>query len=91
VKSLDNGIDQAINSNLIYYKVICFCFHKNNLNIGLSDKDQELRDKRKIPDFMEKEKSKSPTLPPKPTGSCSINYKKPSIEIPHIYLDQSQY
>jgi hypothetical protein len=37
---------------------------------------------------MEKEKSKS--LIPNPSGS-SMNYKKPTVEIPPIDIDQSQY
>jgi hypothetical protein len=74
-------IDQAKNSNPILCKVLRFYLHKDNPKIGLSEKDQELLDQLKILDIIEKEKSKSSTLPPKPTRSSFTNYKKPSMEI----------
>jgi hypothetical protein len=67
VKNLDDAIDQAENRNPILRKFIRFYLHEDNPNIGLSDKDQELLDKLKLPDFMEKEKSKSPTPPSNPS------------------------
>jgi hypothetical protein len=91
VKNHDNMIDQAENDNPILSKVLCFHPYKDNPDIGLSDKDQELLNRLKILEFMEKENSKSPTLPPKPTGTSFSNYKKPSMEIPPIDIDQSQY
>jgi hypothetical protein len=57
VKNLDDAIARAENGNPTLRKFIRFCLHKDNLNIGVSEKDQELLDKLKIPDFMEKEKS----------------------------------
>jgi hypothetical protein len=39
---------------------------------------------------MEKEKSKSPTLPPNLSRS-SMNYKKRTVEIPPVDIDRSQY
>jgi hypothetical protein len=90
VKNLDDTIAQAKNGNPTLCKFIHFCPYEDNSNIGLSDKDQELLDKLKILDFMEKEKSKSPTPPPNPSRS-STNYKKPSVEIPPIDIDRSQY
>jgi hypothetical protein len=90
VKNLDDAIAWAKNGNPTLLKFIPFHPHEDNPNIGLSDKDQELLDKLKIPDFMEKEKSKSPTPPPNPSGS-STNYKEPTVEIPPIDIDQSQY
>jgi hypothetical protein len=39
---------------------------------------------------LEKEKSKSPTPPPNPSES-SPNYKKPTVEIPPVDIDRSQY
>jgi hypothetical protein len=88
VKILDNAITRAENGNLILRKFNHFRPHKDNLDIGLCDMDQELLDKLKIPDFMEKEKSKSPISPPNPSGS-STNYKKPTVEIPPIDIDRS--
>jgi hypothetical protein len=61
-KNLDDASAQAKNGNPTLCKFIPFCPHDNNLNIGHSDKDQELLDKLKLLDFMEQEKSKSPTL-----------------------------
>jgi hypothetical protein len=90
VKNLDNAIEWVKNGNPILYKFIRFCPHKNNPNIGLSDKDQELLDKLKIQDVMEKEKSKSPTPSPN-LGRSSTNYKKPTVKIPPIDIDRSQY
>jgi hypothetical protein len=87
VKNLDNAIDQVENGNPTLQKFICFYPREDNPNIGLSDKDQKLLDKSKILDFIEKEKSKSPTLPLNPSGS-SINYKKPVVEIPSVVIDQ---
>jgi hypothetical protein len=89
-ENLDDAIAWAENGNPTLRKFIRFRPHEDNPNISLSDKDQELLDKLKIPDFMEKEKSKSPTLPPNPSGS-STNYKKPTVEIPPIDIDRSQY
>jgi hypothetical protein len=92
VKNLDDTITRAENGNPTLRKFICFCPHKDTPDIGLSDKDQKLLDKLKIPDLMEKEKSKSltPPLNPNPSGS-STNYKKPTVEIPPIDIDRSQY
>jgi hypothetical protein len=90
VKDLDDPIDLAENGILTLHKFITFCPHEDNLNICLSDKDQELLDKLKIQDFMEKVKSKSPNLPPNLSGS-STNYKKTTVEIPPIDIDRSQY
>jgi hypothetical protein len=39
---------------------------------------------------MEKEKSKSPTSPPNLRGS-STNYKKPTVDIPPVNINRSQY
>jgi hypothetical protein len=39
---------------------------------------------------MENEKSQSPTLPPNPSGS-STNYKIPTVEMPPVDIDRSQY
>jgi hypothetical protein len=39
---------------------------------------------------MDKEKSKSPTLPPNPSRS-STSYKKPTVEILSDHIDRSQY
>jgi hypothetical protein len=74
VKTLNDAIDQAENRNPILHKFIHFCLLKDNPNISLSDRDQELLDKLKLPDFIEKQKSKSPTLPSNPSRS-SMNYK----------------
>jgi hypothetical protein len=90
VKNLDDAINLAENANPTPHKFIHLHPHEDNPNIRLSDKDQELLDKLKIPDFMEKEKSQSPTPPPNPSSS-STNYKKPTMEIPPINIDQSQY
>jgi hypothetical protein len=90
VKNLDNAIDWAENRNPTFHRFIRFCPHKDKPNIGLSDKDQEHLDKLKILDFMEKETSKSLSAPPNPTKS-STNYKKPTMEIPPIDIDRSQY
>jgi hypothetical protein len=72
-----------------FEKFICFHPHHDNPNIGLSNKDQELQDKLKIPDFIEKKKLNSPTPPSNPSGS-STNYKKPAVEIPPVDIDRSQ-
>jgi hypothetical protein len=90
VKNLDDAIAQAKNGNPTLRKFIRFCPHEDNPNIGLSDNDQELLDKLKIPDFMEKEKSKSPTPPLNLSGSPN-NYKKSIVEIPPIDIDRLQY
>jgi hypothetical protein len=90
VKNLDNGIARAKNRNPKLCKFIRFCLHEDNPNIGLSDKDQELLDKLKIPDFIEKKKSQSPLPPPNPSQS-STNYKKPTMEIRPVDLNRSQY
>jgi hypothetical protein len=90
VKNLGDAIDWAENGNPTLCKFICFCPHQDNPKIRLSDKDQELLDKLKLPDFMEKEKSISPTPPPNPTRS-STNYKKPAVKIPPVNIDRSQY
>jgi hypothetical protein len=90
VKNLDDAIDRAENGNPTLCKFIHFHPYKNNPNIGHFDKDQELLDKLKIPDFMETEKSKSLNLPPN-LGRLSTNYQKPTVEIPHINIDRSQY
>jgi hypothetical protein len=86
VKNLNNVIGQAENANPRLRKFLSFCPHNDNPNIDLSDNDQELLDKLKISDFMEKEKSKSPTSPPNPIRS-STNYKKPFLELPPIDID----
>jgi hypothetical protein len=86
VKNFDDAIAWAKNRNPTLCKFIPFCPREDNPNISLSDKDQELLDILKILDFMEKEKSKSPTLPPNPSGS-STNYKKLTVEIPPIDID----
>jgi aminopeptidase-like protein len=91
VKNLDNAIDWAENGNPTLRKVLRFCLYEDNPDIRLFNKDQELLDKLKILDFMEKEKLKFPTLSPKPAGSSSSNYKKPSVEIPAGNIDRSQY
>jgi hypothetical protein len=72
MKNLDDAIDRAKNGNLTLRKFIRFHLHEDNSNIGLSDKDQEVLDKLKILDLMEKKKSTSPTLPPNPS---SVIYK----------------
>jgi hypothetical protein len=90
VKNLDDAIVRAKNGNPTLRKFIRFRPHEDNTNIGVSDKDQELLDKLKLPDFKEKEKSKSPTPPPNPCGS-STNFKKPTVEIPPVDIDRSQY
>jgi hypothetical protein len=46
--------------------------------------------KPKITDFLEKEKSKSATPPPNPSGS-STNYKKPTLKIVPIDINRSHY
>jgi hypothetical protein len=86
VNNLDNAIDWAKNGNPILRKFIRIFPHEDNPNIGLSDNDQELLDKLNILDFIEKEKSKSPTRPPNPSGS-STNYKIPTMEIPPVDID----
>jgi hypothetical protein len=86
LKNLDNAIARAENGKPILCKFVRFRPQEDNPNIGLFDKDQELLDKLNILDFMEKEKSKSPTLPPNPSRS-STNYKKPTVEIPPIDID----
>jgi hypothetical protein len=49
IKYLDDAIDRAENGNLIDHKFTRFCPHKDNPNIGVSDTDQELLDKQKLP------------------------------------------
>jgi hypothetical protein len=88
--NLDDAIDQAENGNPTLRKLIALHLHEANSNIGLSDKDQELLDKLKLLDFMEKKKSKSPTPPPHPSGS-SMNKKKSALEIPPVNIDWSLY
>jgi hypothetical protein len=83
LKNLTEAIAPAENRDSILHKFIPFSPHEDNPNIGLSDKDQELLDKLKMPDFMVTEKSKSSTPSPNPRGS-STNYKKPIMEIPPI-------
>jgi hypothetical protein len=90
VKILNDAINWHKNENLTLRIFIRFCPHKNNSNIGLSDKDQEFLDKLKLQDFIEKEKSKSPTPPSNPSGSFT-NYKKLALEIHLIDKDRSQY
>jgi hypothetical protein len=90
VKNLNDSIDRAENRNSTLRKFICFCPHEDHSNIGLSDKDQELLDKLKLSDFMEKEKSKCRTPPLNPSRS-STNYTKPSVEISSVDIDRSQY
>jgi hypothetical protein len=90
VKILDNAIAGAENGNPTIPKCIRFCPHEKNPNIGLSDQDQELLDKLTLPDFMQKETSKSPTIAPNPSGS-STNYTKSTVEIPPIDIERSQY
>jgi hypothetical protein len=86
VKYLDDTIDRAQHRNLILLKFIRFDLHEDNPNISFPDKDQKLLDKLKVPDFMEKGKSKSSTPPPNPSDSA-MNYKKPDVEIPPINID----
>jgi hypothetical protein len=90
VTNLEVAIAWAENGNPTLYKFIRFRPYEDNTNIGLSDKDHELQHKLKIPDFMEKVKSKSPTPPPNLSGS-STNYKKPIVKIPAINIDRLQY
>jgi hypothetical protein len=90
VKNLDNAIDRAENGNRTLRKFIRFRPYEDNPNIGLPDNDQELLDKLKLPDFIENEKSKFPNPPPNPSRS-STNYKKPTVEIPPVDIDRSQY
>jgi hypothetical protein len=47
VKNPDDAIDLAKNENPTLHKFIRFRPHEDNLNIGLSDTDQELLDKLK--------------------------------------------
>jgi hypothetical protein len=88
VKNLDDAIARATNGNLTLRKFVCFCLHEDNPNIGFPDKDQELLDKLKKPDFMEKEISKYPTPCPNMSAS-STNYNKPIVEIPRVDMDRS--
>jgi hypothetical protein len=90
VNNLDNAIFRAENENWTLHKFIRFRPHEDTPNIGLSDKDRELLDKLILSDFMEKEKSQSPTPPPNPWRS-STNYKKPTVDIPPININRSQY
>jgi hypothetical protein len=85
-KNLDDRIELAENGYPTMLKFLRFCPHNHDQNIGLSDKDQELFDKLKLPDFIGKETSKSPTPPPNPSSS-SIHYKKPALEIPLVDID----
>jgi hypothetical protein len=80
MKTLDDGIDRANNVNLTLYKVLSFHYYTDDLNIRLPDKNQELLDRPNILDFIEMQKSKSPTSSLKLTKSSSSSYKKPSIE-----------
>jgi hypothetical protein len=88
VKNLDDAIAWTDNGNPIIRKFFRFRLHDDQFNIGLSDKDQELLDKLKIPDFIEMEKSKSPTPY---LNRYSNNYQKPTVEITSIDFDRSQY
>jgi hypothetical protein len=90
VKNLDDAIDGDKNRNPTLCKFIRCCLHEDNTNIGLSDKDQELLDKLKLLDYMEKKKSISPTSLSNPSR-FSTYYKKPTMEIPTIDIDRSQY
>jgi hypothetical protein len=54
-KNLDHAIDQAKNRNPILCKFIRFYQHEDNPNNVPSNKDQELLDNLKLPDFIEKE------------------------------------
>jgi hypothetical protein len=87
-KNHDNMIDPAKNHNLTIHKFLHFHPYNDNLNIGCSDKDQELLHKLKLPNLMKKAKSKSLTPPANPSES-STNIKKLAMEIPHINLDRS--
>jgi hypothetical protein len=51
VKSLDDAIDHAENKNISLCKFIRFYPNEDNPNIGLSDKNQELLDKLKLPNL----------------------------------------
>jgi hypothetical protein len=86
VKNLDDAIDQTEHGNPLLRKLIHHYPHEDNPNIGLFEKDQELLDKLKLSDFIEKEKSKSPTLPLNSSRS-SMTYKKSAIEKPPIDID----
>jgi hypothetical protein len=86
LKNLDNAIARPVNGNPTLRKFIRFHPHEDNPNIGLSDTDQKHLNKLKILDFMEKEKSKSPTQSPNPSRS-STNYKKPTMEITPVDID----
>jgi hypothetical protein len=90
VQNLVDAFDRAENGNPTLYKFIRIRPDEDNLNLGISDKVQERLDKLIIPDFLEKEKSKSPTLPPNP-GESSTNYKKSTVDISHVNIDHSQY
>jgi hypothetical protein len=82
-------IDWTKNGNLTMSKFLRICLNNDNPNIRLSNQDQELLDKLKLPNFIEKKKSKSPTLPPNPSSS-STNFKKPTVEIPPVDIDQAK-
>jgi hypothetical protein len=90
VKNLDDTIARAEIRNPTICKSIHFCQYEDNPNICFSVNNQELLDKLKILDYMEKEKSKSATPPPNLTG-CSTNYQKLTVEIPPIDIDRSQF
>jgi hypothetical protein len=77
VKNLENTINRAENGNPTLPKFIRILLYEDNSNIYLCDKYQELLDKVKLTDYIEMEKSKSPTLPSNPSG-LSTNHKKPA-------------
>jgi hypothetical protein len=85
MKNIDDAIDWANTENPTLDEFIRIRLHKANPNIGLPDKDQELLDKPKLPYFMDKEKSKSPTLSPNQSES-STNYKILAVEIPLVNI-----
>jgi hypothetical protein len=88
VNNLDNIIDRADNGNPTLLKFFRLRRDEDNPNIGLSDNNQDLLDKLKIPDFMEKDKSKS--LTPHP-NRFSTNYEKSTVDIPPVDIHRSQY
>jgi hypothetical protein len=85
----DNALHQADNGNPKLCKFNRFCPHDNNPNIGLANLDQELRGQSKLPDFIEKRKSKSSPPPPDQRLS-SIYYKKFAGKMPPLEIDRSQ-
>jgi hypothetical protein len=90
VKNLDDAIDWAKNENPTLRKFIHFHPHEDNSNIGLSDKDQELLDKFKLPNFIER-RNQNLQLHLQIQMGPSTHYQIPSMEIPPIDIDQSQY